>query len=126
MTAIATNPTESQPTSAPSAHPPSQARVRTLAPRVDVFENSEELLLVADVPGATPQSVHIRLEDGALSLGAEYARADGLSVRYQRGFQVPDTVDADQITAQLKDGVLHVHLRKLEKAKPRTIAVTAN
>jgi HSP20 family molecular chaperone IbpA len=109
-----------------AASAPSRAAVRAVLPRVDVYENPEELLLVADVPGATASSVNVRLEEAVLTLGAEYTRVDGSITRYQRAFQVPDTIDADQITAELKDGVLQVHLRKLERAKPRTIAVTAN
>ena len=130
MTVANASPTASETNSAltnsAAASAPGRVAVRTLLPRVDVYENAEELLLVADVPGATAESVDVRLDEAVLTLGAEYTRVDGSIRRYQRAFQVPDTIDADQVTAQLKDGVLQVHLRKLEKAKPRTIAVTAN
>jgi HSP20 family molecular chaperone IbpA len=125
MTAPNTNLATSENKSA-LANPAAQAPVRTFLPRVDIYENSDELLVVADVPGATSESAHVRLEEAVLTLGAEYTRVDGSVVRYQRAFQVPETIDPDQVTAQLKDGVLQVHLRKQEKAKPRTITVTAN
>jgi len=125
MTVASTNPIASENKST-LAHGPAVNAPRTVLPRVDVYENTDELLLVADVPGATSESVNIRLDEARLTLSADYTRVDGSIVRYQRAFQVPETIDADQITAQLKDGVLQVHLRKLEKAKPRTIAVTAN
>jgi HSP20 family molecular chaperone IbpA len=93
-------------------------------PRVDVYENADELLLLADMPGASAESVNIRYEDELLTLQAQRtAAADGPELRFQRAFQVPDTVDPEQISAELKQGVLHVHLRKTAKAKPRTIEI---
>jgi HSP20 family protein len=67
--------------------------------------------------------VSVRYEDELLTLQAQRTAADGPNLRFQRAFHVPDTVDPDQITAKLEQGVLHVHLRKAAKAKPRTIEV---
>jgi HSP20 family protein len=97
--------------------------VRVFQPRVDVYENADELLLLADMPGASADSVNIRYEDELLTLQAQRTAADGPTLRYQRAFQVPDSVDPEQISAELKQGVLHVHLRKAERAKPRTIEI---
>jgi HSP20 family protein len=99
---------------------------RVLRPQVDIYENADELLLLADLPGASSESVDIRLEDGVLTLQADRSSADGRALRYRRAFHVPETVDPEKISAELKLGVLHLHLRKLEKAKPRTIAVSVN
>jgi HSP20 family protein len=98
---------------------------REVRPRVDVYENSDEVLLLADMPGATPDSVNIRLESSLLSVQSQRAGSDGQAVRYHRAFQVPDTVDPEKISAELKNGVLQVHLRKSERAKPRNIAIRA-
>jgi HSP20 family molecular chaperone IbpA len=105
-----------------------QARgpVRELRPDVDIYESADELLVVADVPGATSESVNIRFEESLLTLQADRSSPDGRRARYQRAFQVPDSVDPDKISARLDSGVLHVHLRKFEKAKPRTIAVNTH
>lgn len=100
-----------------------QGPVRVFQPRVDVYENADELLLLADVPGASADSVDIRYEDELLTLEAQRTAAAGPNLRYRRAFQVPDTVDPERITAELKQGVLHVHLRKSAKAKARTIEV---
>ncbi|HKU44161.1 MAG TPA: Hsp20/alpha crystallin family protein [Polyangiales bacterium] len=97
--------------------------VRELLPRVDVYENADELLLLADVPGVTPESVNVRYEADELRLEAQRTAADGPKLRYFRAFALPDTIDPERITAELKQGVLHVHLGKVEKAKPRTIAI---
>jgi HSP20 family molecular chaperone IbpA len=99
--------------------------VRELRPRVDVYENTDELLLLADMPGAGAKSVNIQFEDGQLTMTAERVDANDQPVRYHRAFQLPDTIDPDKISAELKHGVLHVHLPKAERAKPRTIAIRA-
>jgi HSP20 family protein len=96
---------------------------RELRPRVDVYENADELLMLADMPGANASSVAIRLENSLLTMTADRTAANGQNVRYHRAFQVPDTVDPEKISAELKQGVLHVHLSKSERAKPRTIAI---
>ena len=105
----------------------------TVAPRVDVYENADELLLVADVPGATKETVSVQLEKGQLTIEAtrspasegsplveEYRPAD-----YARVFAIPQGVDASKIDAQLSSGVLRVRLPKSEALKPRRIDVRA-
>ena len=99
--------------------------VRELRPRVDVYENTDELLLLADMPGATAASVNVQFEDGRLTMAADRVGTDGEKLRYLRAFQLPDTVDPEKIAAELKHGVLHVHLPRAERAKPRTIAIRA-
>jgi len=100
--------------------------VREVRPRVDIFENNDELLMLADMPGATSDTVGIRVESSLLIMQAQRSGAAGANVQYHRAFQVPDTVDPDGISAELKNGVLHVHLRKYEKAKPRAIPIRAS
>jgi HSP20 family molecular chaperone IbpA len=93
-------------------------------PRVDIYENVDELLLLADMPGAKADSVAIHLDGPELTVQAERPWGNG-SLRYFRAFRVPDTIDPDGVSAELKQGVLHLHLKKLEAAKPRTIPVRA-
>jgi HSP20 family molecular chaperone IbpA len=100
--------------------------VREVRPRVDIFENNDELLMLADMPGATSDSVGIRVENSLLIMQAQRTGTAAANVQYHRAFQVPDTVDPDGISAELKNGVLHVHLRKYEKAKPRAIPIRAS
>lgn len=99
--------------------------IRDRTPNVDVFENDDELLLLADMPGAGPDSVSALVEAGQITIQAERVM-HGESTRYRRIFQLPSTVDQDGITAELRDGVLEVHLKKSEKAKRRVIAVRAS
>jgi HSP20 family protein len=106
----------------------------TVAPRVDVYENANELLLVADVPGATKESVSIQLEKGQLTIEAsradevpgsplieEYRPAD-----HARVFAVPQGIDAAKIEAHLSGGVLRLRLPKSDALKPRRIEVRSN
>lgn len=103
----------------------------TVAPRVDVYEDANELLLLCDVPGATKESVSIQLDKGQLTIEArraeetqgtplirEYAPSD-----YARVFSVPQGIDAAKIDAQLSGGVLRLRLPKSEALKPRRIEV---
>jgi len=104
-------------------------------PHVDILEKPDELLLVADMPGVSRDSIQIDFEDGVLKLEGKVAPRlpDGknfLLVEYgigdfYRTFRVSEQVDASRISAEYGNGVLTVHLPKVEAAKPRTIQVTA-
>jgi HSP20 family protein len=96
----------------------SQKKIVPLA--VDVFENDAELLVVADLPGVTQDKVDARIEQQRLSVSA--TRADG--VTFERTFRVPAEVDAERVTATLKDGVVSVKLPKVGP-KTRQIPVSA-
>lgn len=104
------------------------------SPLVDVFENANELIVYADVPGATKDSVAIHVDKGQLTLEArrdtsergsaifaEYRAAD-----YYRVFTVPQGIDASKIEAELSSGVLRVKLPKSESLKPRKIEIKAS
>jgi HSP20 family molecular chaperone IbpA len=105
-----------------------------VTPFCDVYENDDEVLVVADMPGVTADALDIKLDKGELSISArrEVSPKDGtfLGVEYRdcdyrRRFAVPGGIDAGKISAELKDGVLSLHLPKTEALKPRQIAVHA-
>lgn len=110
-----------------------RSATRYVTPPVDIFETSEGLTLVADVPGLDEKSLEISVDQGVLTiegkavfgggdlLWREYAM-DG----YWRQFQLPDTFDAAHAKADVRHGVLTLHLPKAEAAKPRKIAITAH
>ena len=102
-----------------------------VAPAVDIYENAEEVLLVADLPGVGNQDVNIRLEKGELSIegqrrlgveGAELA-TEFRFLDFRRAFTVPQGIQAEGIKAEMKHGVLKVHLPKVAALKPRQINV---
>jgi HSP20 family protein len=106
---------------------PAARPVREVRPAVDVYENDDQLLMLADMPGANAESVNIRLENALLTVQAQRVWNDGSegALQYHRAFKVPDSVDPEGISAELKQGVLHVQMKKYEKAKPRTIQIRA-
>jgi len=113
---------------------PEQTRERpAVTPLVDIYENSEEILLVADVPGVLRDNISVNLDKDQLTL---WARRNGQGTSpsrgeehpwpdYYRAFLVPQSVDASRISADLSDGVVRVHLPKSEAVKPRRIDVKA-
>src|SRR5262245_44808112 len=105
-----------------NAQPPARESERheprpATAPSVDVFENANELLVVADLPGVAQEKMSIHFEKGRLTIEGkrsapawtarltEVANAD-----FRRTFLVPQGIDAEHITAELAQGVLTVHL----------------
>jgi len=107
-------------------------RTVTVTPRVDVLETEHEVLVLADMPGVTPEDVEIRFERGELSIhgrraashaGKEFPLREYEATNYFRAFGVSETIAAEKIAAELKGGVLTVHLPKVEAVKPRKIQV---
>lgn len=103
---------------------------RYVAPPVDIFETSDGLTLVADVPGLDEQSLEISVDQGVLTIEGKAAFGGGELLwreyamdGYWRQFQLPDTFDAAHAKAEVRHGVLTLHLPKAEAAKPRKIAI---
>jgi len=104
-------------------------------PNVDLIEKADELLVMADVPGAKREEIEIEFENGSLTIHAKVAqrRAENTNYLlrefgvgdYYRTFRVSEQIDPARITAEYRDGVLFLHLPKAEAAKPRKIAVEA-
>lgn len=92
-----------------------------LAPVVDVYENEHELLLVADVPGVTADGLNINIDPPELRIEASTAAEGGIT--WVRAFNVDERIAAGQVSAELKNGVLTVHLPKAPELKPRKVEV---
>ena len=109
---------------------PDNARLIGKGKAKDIYENDEEILLVADFPGVEPDHVDVHLEQGQLDIEGKQVppveQAQSLpALLFARSFRVPETVDAKGVSAELKHGVLNIRLKKSEAAKPRRIKVTA-
>ena len=115
-------------------HEPSGARPWT--PAVDIRETENALTVKADLPEVNEKDIDIRIENGTLALKGErkfdkeeagakggYHRIERSYGAFARYFTLPDTVDAEKVQADFKNGVLTVTLPKKEAAKPRTIKV---
>jgi HSP20 family molecular chaperone IbpA len=95
---------------------------KELTPAVDIFENKEEVLILADLPGVEKDDLAIQFEKNHLSLQAK-RKIEGDTYQYVRSFVVPNGIDAEKIAAELTNGVLRLKLPKSAALKPRTIAV---
>ena len=104
----------------------------TYSPRFDIWGNEDEMILYGDLPGVMPEDLDVRFENPVLTihgkvsprhndikfLHGEYGIGD-----FHRTFTVGEAIDTERISAELKNGVVTVHLPKSEKVKPRRIEV---
>lgn len=105
----------------------------TVIPACDVYENDSELLLIADLPGVEADTLKINADQNELTLSGHcdvpkegsYVASEYRECEYSRRFALPGGIDATRISAELKEGVLWLHLPKSEALKPRQIAVKA-
>lgn len=103
-----------------------------VVPAVDIFENENEILLHADLPGVRKDDISINIDNGKMILsGMRYIPTTGAAawqeladVEFRRTFAVPQSIDINNVHAELKDGVLRLHLPKSEAARPRQIEIT--
>jgi HSP20 family protein len=121
--------TESAVTTAPAAER------RTTAPRVDICETAEAVLVVADMPGVAAEGVEVRIHGDVLTLHGrnraqeperfqpiwrEYALRD-----YERSFRLGQAIDVEHVVATAKEGVVRITLPKQAEAQAKRITVTA-
>jgi HSP20 family molecular chaperone IbpA len=107
---------------------------KAFVPRADIYELADEIIVVADMPGVDENSVEITLEKGVLSLtgyvdaeppaGYDLAYAEYDVGDFVRSFRLSDQIDQGKIAANVKDGVLRIHLPKVGPAQARKIAVS--
>ena len=106
---------------------------RAFLPATDIFETEQALTVVLEMPGVGKDSVEVSVEDTILRIEGriDYSRYVGLQPvyaeynigHYVRSFQISNQIDQAKIRADMKDGVMTLVLPKVEKAKPRRIAV---
>jgi HSP20 family protein len=108
---------------------------RLYRPDVDIVEKQDELLLIADMPGTSPEDLEVRFENGTLTIYGRVKERQPQDVYllreygigdFFRTFQVNETIDPERISAEYRDGVLTLHLPKVEAAKPRKIQVSTS
>ena len=104
------------------------------APVVDIFEQGDDLVVRAEVPGVKRDGLDVKVDGNTLVLSGERLRdkdaEEGQNYRrersygsFVRSFTLPKTVDSTRISAVYRDGVLDVRIPKAEDAKPRQIEV---
>jgi HSP20 family protein len=111
-----------------------QTSGQSWVPPLDVWETESDVVYAFDLPGIPEDKISIEFEDGALTVTAERERTskveDDRFYRFERRhgtfsrtIGLPQGVTEDQISAEFKDGVLEVHVKKPEETKPRRIQI---
>jgi HSP20 family protein len=110
------------------------AETQAWTPRVDVREDASRFVILADLPGVDPADIEIQMDKGVLSLkgerkpesrdeGTKPGRLERIHGRFDRRFALPDSADADGITAAGKHGVLEISIPKNPESTPRRIRI---
>jgi len=103
-------------------------------PAVDIAEQADRYVIHADVPGVRPEDIDVHMENGILTIkgsrssetkeaGQGYKRVERAQGSFYRRFSLPDTADAERISARVDQGVLEITIPKQEKVQPRRIQV---
>ncbi len=101
-------------------------------PTVDIIERADELTVLADMPGVSADEIDINFVNGILTIhgkveprhdGADHVRREYGVGDFHRTFNVSKAIDGTAISAEYADGVLTLHLPKVEAVKPKKIAV---
>ena len=106
------------------------------SPSVDIYENKDQIVLEAELPGMKPEDVNISVENNVLTLHGErkfekkddrdnFHRVERSYGSFTRSFTLPPAVDANAANAVFENGVLRLTLAKREEAKPRRIEIKA-
>ena len=109
-------------------------RLTQWSPMVDITEDKNEYLIKADLPEVKREDLHVTVENGVLTVTGErkfekeekdkkYHRVERSYGSFTRSFTLPEDADSAKVNAEFKDGVLKVHVAKLEKAKQKAIDV---
>jgi len=110
---------------------------RAWAPAVDIYEDQNNIVLKAELPGVDPKDVEVRVEDNTLYLKGErkfeketkeenYHRIERSYGSFARSFALPNSIDTEKVAAEYKDGLLTLALPKREETKPKTIKINVS
>lgn len=116
---------------------PSLKKLRELeeiAPAIDMYDNKDEVVVKAEIPGVEKENVHISISDNTLTIKGEMKKEEEVKEKdyyysersygsFARALSLPAKVKADKIKANFKDGILEIHLPKVEEAKPKEIKI---
>lgn len=105
-------------------------------PRVDVREEPSRFVILADLPGVDPADIEVQMDRNVLTLkgerksesneeGTKFTRVERRHGQFERRFTLPESADAEGISASGKHGVLENSIPKKAESAPRRIAINA-
>jgi len=105
-------------------------------PAVDIKEENDSFVIIADIPGVDPKDIEVNMDSGMLTIKGEkesekkeeregYKRVERSFGSFYRRFSLPDTADPEKIAAKSNNGVLEVRIAKQEQVQPRKISVNS-
>lgn len=114
----------------------SERQAEAFAPRFEVRETKEALVLKADMPGVKADDLDVSVQSNVLSIsgkreqertseGEHFHMTERSYGSFTRSFTLPDGVDSKNLDAELKDGVLTLTLPKVPEAKPQKVQIKA-
>ncbi|MEP6558208.1 MAG: Hsp20/alpha crystallin family protein [Burkholderiales bacterium] len=129
------NPSAAEQDNVPAQMPSSRRSKVALTPAIDVFENQDGITLLADMPGVSKDDLDIQIEAHMLTIqgdvtldqvqGTKASQIADERSHYRRVFTLSKALDADQVSAELNQGVLTLRIPKAAHAQPRKVVVQA-
>lgn len=108
---------------------------RSSSPRLDVVETDDAIMVACDLPGVEAKELELDVTNNVLSIRGE-KHGSGATDRevknyrretwygsFQRTLSLPESVDPSKVSAELKNGVLSIHIAKREERKPKRIGI---
>ncbi|MFB6357249.1 MAG: Hsp20/alpha crystallin family protein [bacterium] len=103
-------------------------------PKVDIFEQGDEVIIESELPGIDREDIDVSLEDNQLTIEGErtveqeqedrnYYRSERVYDSFRRSFSLPRNIDREQVQATYEDGVLRVSLPVTEESKAKRVAI---
>ena len=115
---------------------PAREHDYALIPAADIFEDTDGISVVLDMPGVSKDRLHVKADGNSLVVegdaeipmpeGMEAVYADVNAAHYRRSFGLTSELDAERIEAGLKDGVLTLRIPKRAELKPRRIEIKSD
>ena len=109
-----------------------ETATRYLIPRVNIVEETDRVVVEAELPGVSKDNITLEAKDGVLTLTGKrnlvvreghYLMRERAAADYRRVFALSNAIDHTRTEAEIKDGLLTVILHKSERVKPRKIVV---
>jgi HSP20 family protein len=106
-------------------------------PAADIYETKDDYVFKLEVPGLSKDDIKIELNNNTLSIAGEkkeenevkkesYHRIESYSGKFSRSFTLPKNIDSKKVSANMKNGILELHIPKAEEQKTQAVPITVD